>query len=128
MGRRTTFELPGIQHAAPIPMAARVSNVLYSSAIMGADPTTGEVPDDPIRQIELVFANTADLLQLAGVDRDDIVSMNIYLNAGELRSEVNKRWLTWFPDPTDRPARHTTVHELPGNFAVQLQVVAVGAT
>lgn len=126
MGRRKTFEVPGISHGgAPIPMGAMVGNVFHSSAVMGADPATGKVPDDGAKQVEFVFANVKKLLEVAGLTSDDIVYFNVYLADNDLRGKVNDEWVSWFPDEHDRPARHTTVRPLPGGMAVQLQFLAV---
>lgn len=38
---------------------------------------------------------------------------------------MNEEWLKLFPDPEDRPARHTDNHELQRNMLIQLEVVAV---
>jgi 2-iminobutanoate/2-iminopropanoate deaminase len=74
--------------------------------------------------VELVFSNTRTLLGMAQVSPDDIVYVGVYLSDNTLRGEVNRHWIEWFPHEDDRPARHTTVHPLPGGMAVQLQVVA----
>ena len=43
-----------------------------------------------------------------------------------MRDHVNKEWLTHFPDPHDRPARHTIVQpNLPTGMLVQLEIIAV---
>jgi 2-iminobutanoate/2-iminopropanoate deaminase len=126
MGRRQTIEIPGVSHGkTPIPMAARVGNVVYSSAIPGQDPATGELPAGENEQVAQVFANAAAVLDAAGVTRDDVVYMSVLLARAELRPEVNKHWLDWFPDADDRPARHVTVQPLAGGMVVQVQLVAV---
>ena len=125
MGRRKTFELPGVAHAAPIPLAAQVGNIVTSSALMGVDAGTGKLPEDGVSQVEHLFTNAAALLKVAGLSTDDIVSVSVLLADNSLRGEINKHWLEWFPDEADRPARHTTVHALPGGMQAQLQFTAV---
>ena len=41
------------------------------------------------------------------------------------RDALNAEWLKCFPDPHDRPARHTMVADLPGGMLVQIEIVAV---
>ena len=53
MAKRQVLEIPGISHAAPIPMAVKMGNLLFSSAIMGEDPETHSLPPEPERQAEL---------------------------------------------------------------------------
>lgn len=125
MGRRQTIEIPGVSHGAPIPMAARVGNMVWSSAIPGKDAATGKLPAAGAEQVAAVFENAGAVLTAAGVTRDDVVYVSVLLADNELRAEVNRHWLRWFPDEADRPARHVTVADLPGGMLVQLQLIAV---
>ena len=38
-----SINIPNVEHTAPIPMGARVGNMVFSSGIMGANPQTGEI-------------------------------------------------------------------------------------
>jgi 2-iminobutanoate/2-iminopropanoate deaminase len=51
--------------------------------------------------------------------------MTVYIKDDSARAAVNQEWLRCFPDPHDRPARHTLVYDLPGGMLVQLEVIAV---
>lgn len=127
MGRRKTFEIPGVTHGgAPIPMAAMVGDFFHSSGIPPADAATGVIPDDGQQQVDAVFANAAALLAVADLSPADVVYIEVFLQDDSLRSSVNKHWLDWYPDEHDRPARHTIVKTLPGKMLVQLQIQAVG--
>ena len=125
MGRRQTIEIPGVGHGAPIPMAARVGNMVCSSAIPGKDAKTGQLPSAGADQVACAFQNADAVLAAAGVTRDDVVCVGVLLANNQLRDEVNRHWLEWFPDAGDRPARHVTVQALPGGMLVQLQLTAV---
>lgn len=126
MSRRRTFEIPGVDHgSAPIPMAAQVGAFFHSSGIPPTDPATGTIPEDGERQVDVVFGNAAALLGVAGLGPDDIVYLDVYLEDDALRPAINKRWLAWFPNEHDRPARHVTVRPLPGQMKIQIQVQAV---
>jgi 2-iminobutanoate/2-iminopropanoate deaminase len=106
-------------------MAARVGSSFQSSGIMGRDPATNTLPEDGSKQVEFVFANTRALFEVAGVELDQVVFVEVLLADNSLRDEINKYWLGWYPDDHDRPARHTTVRDLPGGMKVQLRVQAV---
>jgi 2-iminobutanoate/2-iminopropanoate deaminase len=126
MSRRVNYEIPGIGHGStPIPLAARVGDQFRTSGIMGMDPATREIPADGVRQVELAFGNAATLLDVAGIGREDIVFVEVLLADRGLRAEVDKHWLDWFPDEGDRPARHTTVRDLPSGMKAQLLLHAV---
>jgi 2-iminobutanoate/2-iminopropanoate deaminase len=124
--RRETYHLDPVKHNAPIPMGAKVGNVLYSSAIGGANPATGEMPPDIDEQCANAFQNLRNLLARAGATPDDIVRISVYTRNEANRGAVNKPWLEMFPDEHDRPARHQLVVEnLPQPYDVQIEVIAV---
>ena len=60
-----SLEVPGVTHGAPIPMGARVGNVVFSSGIMGKDPAD-ELPREPEQQVFFAFSNMQTLLEGAG--------------------------------------------------------------
>ena len=89
--RPRSIEVEGVAHgAAPIPMGARVGNILYSSGIAGVDPATGKLAEGAAAQAACAFRN-----------------------------------LKCFPDPHDRPARHTLNYDLQHGMLLQLEAVAV---
>jgi 2-iminobutanoate/2-iminopropanoate deaminase len=105
-------------------MAARVGSSFQTSGIMGKDPATNTLPADGGKQVQFVFANARSLFDAAGVELDQVVYVEVLLADNTLRDEINKHWISWFPDADDRPARHTTVRELPGGMKVQLRIQA----
>ena len=123
--RRRSIEIAGVRHNAPIPMGARIDNIVWSSAIQGMDPATGLVPDDGIEQVKFAFANLGAFLDAAGVSYDDVVRVTVHLSEPSLRDEVNRYWLEIYPDEHDRPARHALNLTLNNNMLVQLEVFAV---
>ena len=56
---------------------------------------------------------------------DDVVRMTVYLKDNAAREHVNAEWLKCFPDPHDRPARHTLIYDLQGGMLLQLEVIAI---
>lgn len=123
--RRKTFEIPGAEHKAPIPSAAQVGNILWSSALLGTDPSTGTLPDGADKEIAQLFRNADTILEQAGLGRDDIVYVSVLLGDNGHRELINRHWLHWFPREDDRPARHITLSAPAGGAAAQLQFVAV---
>jgi 2-iminobutanoate/2-iminopropanoate deaminase len=122
---RESLDIPGAKHAAPIPMGARVGNMVFSSGIMGQDPATGELPKDPELQAEFAFINMEALMKAAGGSVGDIGHLTVFIKNDAMRPLVNKQWLKLFPDEHDRPARHAIVLDLPGGMLVQLELIAV---
>lgn len=127
MAKRRSIEIPGLSHGgAPIPMGAKVGNIVFSSGIMGADSSNGAIPkEDPQAQARLIFENVRSFMQQAGGSPDDIVRMTVHLKDRKYREYVDHYWLEMFPDPQDRPARHVLQTDLPGDMLIQVEIVAV---
>jgi 2-iminobutanoate/2-iminopropanoate deaminase len=106
-------------------MGARVGNMIYSSGIMGKDPATDTLPADGPSQAKFMFMNLRSLLAQGGADLGDVVHVKAYVKDNSHRDALNAEWLQCFPDPHDRPARHTMVADLPGGMLVQIEIVAV---
>jgi 2-iminobutanoate/2-iminopropanoate deaminase len=126
--RRRSIEIAGVSHTSPIPMGSRIDNIVYSSAIMGGDPATGEIPDDGATQVKLAFVNLLSFLEAAEVTTDDVVRLTIHLSDPSLRPAIDVEWEKIFPDADSRPARHALNLKLNRNMLVQLEVVAVAAS
>lgn len=125
MSARRSIEVSGLSHGTtPIPMGARVGPLICSSGISGTDPSTGVLPGDGRTQVELVFENLRAFLTAAGTGLGAIVRIGVLLQDALLRDAVNAQWIALFPEADDRPARHTTVRELPGDMLIQLEVIA----
>lgn len=124
--RARSLEVEGVTHgAAPIPMGARVGNMIYSSGIMGKDPATDKLPEDAASQAKFMFQNLQTLLKNGGATLDDVVRVSAYVKDNSYREALNAEWLRCFPDPHDRPARHTSVVDLQGGMLMQIEAVAV---
>jgi 2-iminobutanoate/2-iminopropanoate deaminase len=125
MAKRVSVDIPGLSHGAPIPMGAKIGNLVYSSGISGRDPKTNELPTDPDRQAERLFQNVRTFMAQAGGTTDAIIRMTVYVSDEKYRETINHEWLKMFPDAHDRPARHATRAELRGGVLFQVEVVAV---
>jgi 2-iminobutanoate/2-iminopropanoate deaminase len=124
MPRRQTYEIRPVGHNAPIPMAAKVGNIIVTSGIPGTDPATGQMPDSLEQQAKNCFRNLENVLAKAGATPGDIVRVTVFIKSNANRQLVNPAWLEMFPDEHDRPARHQTVVETL-NFDIQIEAMAV---
>lgn len=121
-----SLEVPGVTHGpAPIPMGARVGNMIFSSGIMGKNPADDTLPADAASQAKFAFLNLETLLAAGGATLADVGRITVYIKDNSVRESINREWLARFPDPHDRPARHTLVYDLQGGMLLQLEVVAV---
>lgn len=124
--RPRSIEVEGVTHgAAPIPMGARVGNMLYSSGLMGKDPSNDKLPPDSASQARFLFDNLRSLLRNGGASLDDVVHVTAFVKDNAQREALNAEWVACFPDPHDRPARHTQVADLQGGMLMQIEIVAV---
>jgi 2-iminobutanoate/2-iminopropanoate deaminase len=108
----------------PIPAASRIGNLMMSGVISGRD-AAGAMPASIEEQCANMFATTVRLVEAAGGTSGNILKMTIWLSNPENREALNQEWVRYFPDPANRPARHT--HALTGGGAslVQCDVTAV---
>ena len=126
MSARRSIVVEGFNHGQqPIPAASRVGPLVMTGGVHGLDPVTGKLPDGVEDQARLMFENLARIMAAAGGTMATIVRMTVYVKVPEARAAVNAEWLRAFPDPADRPARHTLVNEtLPANMLVQCDATA----
>ena len=125
-GKRRSIHVEGVEHGAPIPMGARVGNMLFSSGIMGTNPATGKVPEDLGQQCEFAFAHMKALVENAGGTVEDIGAVKVYMKDRSQREAVNRPWLKMFPDGNNRPARHAIEYgAFPPGILMQLEIIAV---
>lgn len=125
MTARRSVEVDGLGHGdMPIPMGSRIGPLVCSSGISGTDARTGRLPADGAEQVRGVFANLEAFLTAAGAVPDDVARVGVLLQEPALRDTVNACWVAMFPDAASRPARHTTVRDLPGEMLVQVEVIA----
>jgi len=123
--RRTSIDLPGFQHANPIPAASRIGPFLASGALTGRDPETGELPPDLDRQCANAFGHVQALLAAAGGSCDDVLKLTVHLADPGDRAALNREWLAMFPDPAHRPARQAVAAQLSGGALIHLDLLAV---
>lgn len=123
--RPRSLHVPNVGHKAPIPLGARVGQLICSSGIAGKDPATGALPAGATEQARNAFTNLAALLAVGGASMADVVKLAVTLGDEAARDALNEQWLRHFPDPDDRPARHITVQPLQHGMCLQLEVLAV---
>ena len=126
MAKRQVLVIPGVpHHDNPIPHGVKIGNMVFSSAISGADADTGELPADAEAQAWNTFRNIQALVEAAGGTTDDIAKMSVSLRDAGTRKFINDAWLDMFPDEDNRPARHTQNAEINPRYHVQIEFTAV---
>ena len=125
MSKRQSFDLPGMIHTNPIPVATRKGPLVVSGGIAGMDAATGNYLEGIEAQMGKMFDNIREVMRLAGGTTDDIVKVTVYLPSRDLRPHVNKEWVEMFPDEDSRPSRHSFNNpDLPKGCLVQCEIMA----
>jgi 2-iminobutanoate/2-iminopropanoate deaminase len=121
--RQQSLTIPGLEHPGA-PSACRIGPIVASSAILGRDPETGEMPEDIESQSRYAFTNMKRLLAAFGLDEGDVVKLTMFVKDKADREVVRNHWYECYPNEAYRPARHTLV--VPINVGrVQLEILAV---
>ncbi|MBT2486532.1 MULTISPECIES: RidA family protein [unclassified Microbacterium] len=125
MSRRRSVAVLGFEHRNPVPVASRIGPFLFSGALTGRAPQSAGVPADLAAQMANVFDHVGRLMHAADASTDDIVKMTFWLVDPRDREDLNRFWLTMFPDPASRPARHVLRADLDEGMLVHADLVAV---
>src|SRR6476660_1644616 len=130
MATRQVIDLPSLEYTNnPLPLAVKISNMLYTSRIRGRDPDTGKIATTMQREVDLIFDSLREVLELAGGTMDGLALMKLFVNDVEHEREFDEHWMRLFPNPHTRPARYTYYMDdgrlLAGNATVMGEFVAV---
>ncbi|WP_270276284.1 RidA family protein [Enterococcus casseliflavus] len=125
MTKRQVIQINGSAHENPIPTAVKIGNMVYTSALMGTDPSSGQIPETVEEEVAQLFTYILEIMEKAGGSSENIAHLSVSVTDRSYKEIVNKEWLKLFPDPDNRPARHTTVHSLKPGVHVQVEMVAV---
>lgn len=125
MTMRKSIYVDTFPHANPTPAACLVGNMVFSAVIYGREPASQQVPVDMDLQCQYMFEHVRTIVEAAGGSLDNIVKMTLWMVDKQERDIVNRHWLSYFPDPSTRPARHTQSGEFTGNIRIQCDFIAV---
>mgnify|MGYP001552022177 CR=1 FL=1 len=101
---RQTFLLPAMAALdLPFSDAVMVGNTVYLSGNGGLDIATLTAPDDPKDVARLLMENFQEVLALADMTLDDLVSVTIYCPDLSLYGDFNEVYRSYFEG--DFPAR-----------------------
>jgi 2-iminobutanoate/2-iminopropanoate deaminase len=98
---------------------------LFISAVAGADPATGKVPENPAEQVDLALDGMKAVVNAAGLDLANVVFVNPYLTKEIPMRVMNEHYARRF-EFGNTPGRATIqVTSLPGGAHIEYTGVAV---
>jgi 2-iminobutanoate/2-iminopropanoate deaminase len=107
-GQRSNHEIGGHGHHDPIPMAARIGDLLASSGVSGVDPS-GSSQLEPVEgaagQAYFGLRNIKALAESGGMSLSDVGHITVLVQDYADLPAIDAEWSAVFPDPDDRPAR-----------------------
>jgi enamine deaminase RidA (YjgF/YER057c/UK114 family) len=93
--------------------------------MLGSDPASGKVPDDPAAQVDLALDRVQAVVKAAGLELSHMVFVNPYLTAEIPMRVMNERYARRF-EFGNTPARATIeAASLPGGVRIEYTGVAV---
>lgn len=118
------INVEGMLKGGPYSQAVEVGNMLYLSGVVPINAQAGEfITDDIQRATECVLENIKKILDESGSSLDKVVKTNVYLKDMADFTAMNEVYEKYFTE--NQPARTCiAVKELPGNFQVEIEVVA----
>ena len=121
-GDRVPVEIPGLAHKDPLPMGAKMGQMVFSSVIAPEDPADGELVAGALPQIDRAFENMKLFMQCAGGSDADINHAWVFMKDFTFQPPMVERWVKDYPRFGDRPARKTLPYDLAGDAQIQVQI------
>ena len=105
--------------------AIETKSMIFTSGQIGIDPNTGELISTSIKdQIKQTLKNLDAILVSAGLSKDSIVKLTVYLKDFNDFHAINNAFKLFFND-YEFPARSTVeVSELPMGASVEIDCIA----
>jgi enamine deaminase RidA (YjgF/YER057c/UK114 family) len=124
LAMKRTVSPPGFA-ATSISPGVLAGGRLYLSGLVGWEPRTRRVPQDPAEQVELALNRIGEVLQAAGMGFENLVFVNPYLTDKVPMNVMNKAYARRF-EFGNTPARATIrVSFLPHDTNIEFTGVAV---
>jgi 2-iminobutanoate/2-iminopropanoate deaminase len=122
---KKTYDSPEILKGGPYSHVVEAGGFLFVSGMVPVDAVKGISVKDDIREAaRLCLDNVTKALRAAGTDRERIVKVTVFLRDMADFQAFNEVYRGYFPE--NPPARScVAVRELPGNFPVEIEAVAV---
>jgi len=123
-GRRAVFP-PNYKSDDSASPGVLTHDRLFISGMLGIDPVSGKVPDDPAAQVDLALDRLQSVVKAAGLELSHMVFVNPYLTSQVPNRVMNERYARRF-EFGNTPARATIeASSLPRGAHIEYTGVAV---
>jgi len=122
---RRNYEIPGVGHDDPIPMASSIGPLLQSSGMFGIDPATGKRVEGLTQQLDKALRNLRALLDQANAAAESILHLTVMLQDYAEAPQISAALRDLFPDDERAPAIKFINYRMPQHWRVQFHVTAV---
>jgi 2-iminobutanoate/2-iminopropanoate deaminase len=123
--KRKNYEVPGVGHDDPIPMASSIGPLLQTSGMFGIDPKTGKRVEGLAAQLDKAVVNLRALLEQAHTSPENVVQLTVMLQDFADAPAIAKGLMKLFPDPANQPALKFVNYRMPAHWRVQFHVTAI---
>ncbi len=124
--KREIFTEKAPKPVGPYSQGLLAGNLFFISGQIGLDPRTGLLEDGLKNQTIRCLKNIEAILESAGLSRENLVKLTIYVTDISKFREVNALYEEFFKDVDPKPARATVgVSSLPLNALIEIEAVAV---
>jgi reactive intermediate/imine deaminase len=122
---KKTLSVAGASSAEAVPSAVIAGDRVFISGVLGRDPATGRIPEDPAAEVQFALDGMKQALSAAGLDFRHVVFVNPYLTEKMPMNVMNKAYAERF-EFGNTPARATIrVAGLPQGASIEFTGVAV---
>ena len=123
-GARKNYEIPGVGHDDPIPMASSIGPLLQSSGMFGIDPATGKRVEGLTQQLDKALRNIRALLDQTNAATENILHLTVMLQDYADAPQISAALRDLFPDDERAPAIKFINYRMPAHWRVQFHVTA----
>jgi 2-iminobutanoate/2-iminopropanoate deaminase len=122
---KKTYEVNGLPRGGPYSHAVEAGGFVFVSGTVPIEFQTQRTLRDDVKEAtRVVLENIQRILQEAGCSLGNVVKVTVFLRDMADFQAMNEVYSTFFPD--QRPARScVAVKELPGDFPIEIEVIAV---
>lgn len=123
--KKRVHDVDVLTKAGPYSHVVEAGGFLFVSGIVPVDLEKNlRITDDIQAATELVLNNLKKTLESVGSSLDKVVKATVFLRDMTDFKSMNEVYVTFFPE--EPPARScVAVKEIPGNFPVEIEVIAI---